>query len=561
MKRIFLLFLFFVSLNFFAKEPINIFPLNEIKEGIIAKGYTVLKGEEITEFEAEIIGVQKMAINNTDMIICKLKGKPFDQSGVIAAMSGSPLFVEDKFLGAIAVTWMFSKEPLCAATPAENMIQLFTKQVTISSSPSSIQTISFENFLENISKIDYSFHNFFKPFEEKNFSFTQSEQIPFSEETEIKEGGIIGVQLISGDLNLTAYGTVSLVKDNRFLAFGHQFLGLGQVDFPVVSAKVSTVMPSSALSFKISSPKEEIGRMVLDTPYGILCEKGVRADTIPLEISFTNSNGITEKRMVRLVRHPDLAKTLFFLSIFQICEQLENNKSNYHLKLETSEFLFENDTTLDLKKQFFGGNEPSLAFSSFLTEIFSLLTSNPFKKPKIKGIKLKITSEKGKSEGNLIEIKSNRNEVKKGEKIDIDALFQTFEKGISQLRFSMPTNNLPNQKIKVVVGDSLSLYKRVLKSLNFIPDSFESLIEVLKNFLEGGYVYSAVFADEEPILLGNKRLYSLPLTIKNSIPPSLQNTNLKSSEKIYLKPLPVFESGYFNSELELTIEIKEREEK
>ena len=318
-KRFFLFLLFLTAINFFPKEPINIFPLKKIKEGSIAKGYTVLKGEEITEFEAEIIGVQKMGLSNADMIICKLKGKPFDQSGVIAAMSGSPLFIEDKFLGAIAVTWIFAKDPLCAATPAENMIQLFTKQVSTSSSPSPLQTISLSDFLENISKLDFSFNKFMEPFEEKNFSFVESEQIPFSEQAEIKEGGMIGIQLVSGDLNLTAYGTVSSVKDNKFLAFGHPLLGLGEVDFPVVTAKVSTVMPSNVLSFKISSPKEEIGRMILDTPYGILCEKGVKADTIPLEISFTNSDGITSNKVVKIVRHSKLAKTLFFLSILRVC--------------------------------------------------------------------------------------------------------------------------------------------------------------------------------------------------------------------------------------------------
>lgn len=558
-KRILSFLLIFYSLNLFSQKTADVFPLQDVKEGAVAKGYTVIKGEDIFEFEAEIIGVQKIGSSDTDYIICKLKGKPFEDCGVVAAMSGSPLFLDGKFLGAIAIGWFFAKEPLCAATPAEKMVELYDKGFSGNVALSPKKPATFEKFLSKINCLEENPRSFLAPLEEQNITLSQGEGQTFLKEAEISPGGMIGVQLISGDLNLTAYGTVSSTKGNKFLAFGHPFLGLGEVDFPVVKAKVSTIMPSFAFSFKMSSSQEEIGRMILDTPYGIVCEKGVKSNTIPIEILFTNSKDEKFEKKVNIVRFPELSKMLFFLTVSQILDNLEENRTSSHIALESSQFDFENGTKLEIKKQIFGGDEPSLQLSSFLSEIFELLSSNQFEKPKIKSVKLVIHSSNGKSDGNLIQIKSLKDKVPKGDKIEIEGIFLPYQKGFSRFSFSLPSKELPSQKIKIVVGDNISLYKRLVKSLEIVPSSFETLLSVLRKIPEGGFLYASAFTDEESYLLGSNRIYNLPLTLKNVV-PSAVNSNSKSSEKLLGELIPVMESGYFSSELELTVEIKEREE-
>jgi len=467
--------------------------------------------------------------------------------------------LDGKFLGAIAIGWFFAKEPLCAVTPAEKMVELYGRDFSGNVAFGSKRPATFEDFLSHINYLNENPKSFLAPLEEQNITLSQGEGQTFLKDAEIVPGGMIGVQLISGDLNLTAFGTVSSTKGDKFLAFGHPFLGLGEVDFPVVKAKVSTIMPSFAFSFKMSSSQQEIGRMVLDTPYGIVCEKGVKSDTIPIEILFTNSRGATFEKSVNIVRFPDLSKMLFFLSISQICDNLEENKVSSHIVLESSEFDFENGTKLELKKQVFGGESPSIQLSSFMSDIFELLSSSPFEKPKIKSVKLKILSQNGKSEGNLIQIKSLKESVLRGDKIEIEGIFQPYQKEYSRFSFSLPSNEMPSQKVKIAVGDSVSIYKRMVKSLEFVPNSFETLLSALRKIPEGGFLYAAAFADEESYLLGSRRIYNLPLTLKNSAPTAV-NSNLKSSEKLLINPVPVKEIGYFSSELELTIEIKERVE-
>lgn len=559
LKKFLFILLVLYSFNLFSQRAIDIFPLKDVKEGAIAKGYTVIKGEEIFEFEAEIIGVQKIDSYDTDYIICKLIGKPFDKYGVVAAMSGSPLFLDGKFLGAIAIGWFFAKEPLCAATPAEKMVELYDKNFTGASAFISKKQMTFEDFLSRINNSQETPKSFLALLEEKNITISQADGQTFLKDAKISHGGMIGVQLISGDLTLTAYGTISSVNGDKFLAFGHPFLGLGEVDFPVVKATVSTIMPSFAFSFKMSSSQQEIGRMVLDTPYGIVCEKGVKSDTIPVNILFTNSKNLKFEKKVNIVRYPDLSKMLLFLSISQIYENLEENRVSSHTVLESSEFVFEDGTKLELKRQVFGGEEPSLQLSSFISEIFELLSSNHFKKPKIKSIKLKILSKLGKSDGKLIQAKSLRESLFRGDKIEIEGIFQPYQEGSSRFVFSLPSNELPSQKIKILVADNISIYKRMVKSLEYVPDSFETLLSVLRKIPEGGFIYAAAFAEEESYLIGNSRIYNLPLTIKNSAPVAV-SSNSKSSEKLLIAPVPVKDSGYFSSELVLTIEIKERVE-
>ncbi|MCX7829487.1 MAG: hypothetical protein N2445_00290 [Acidobacteria bacterium] len=552
--------LFLISLNFWTQITNEIYPLKDVKEGAVAKGYTVVKGQEVFEFEAEVVGVQKIGSTDIDYIICKIKGKPFDECGVVAAMSGSPLFIDNKFLGAIAIGWFFAKEPLCAATPAEKMVELYQKNFSGLSSSYSNRNVTLEDFLSKMNSLTEDPKKFLATLEKQSAELSQGATATFDKNAPINPGDMIGVQLISGDLNLTAFGTVSSVKENKFLAFGHSFLGFGEVDFPVVKAKVTTIMPSFAFSFKMASSKEEIGRMVLDTQYGVLCEKGVKSDTLPIEISFTDSKGILTQKKVNIVRHPEISKMLFFLSLSEIFDTLENNKISYHALLESAEFDFKDGKQLNLKRQIFGGNEPLLELSSFLSEIFSLLTSNPYKKPDLNRIRINIATKSQKSEGSLVQIKAQQDCFFRGEKIGIEGVFQNFEEAPKSFNFSLPTENLPSSKVKIVVGDSISIYKRWVKSLEYIPNSFEKILSVLDNMLEGGYVYAAIFADEESYLLENSRLFNLPITLRNSAPETIQNINPKSSEKTVFKPLPVLKSGFFTSELELKVEIKERKE-
>lgn len=558
-KKVIYAFCALFTLTIFCQGNINVFPLKDVKEGTIAKGYTVLKDTTISEFEAEVIGVQRIGSSDTPYIICKLKGKFFDECGVIASMSGSPLFIDGKFLGAVAMGWFFAKEPIFAATPAEKMVELYEKKCSKSPTSTLQKTVTFIDFLSNLGNLNIDPNKFLAPFEEKNITISKGENQSFTKDAEIVPGEMIGVQLISGDINLTAYGTISSVKENKFLAFGHPFLGLGEVDFPVVKAKVSTIMPSMAFSFKLSSSQEEIGRMTLDTPYGVLCEKGVKSNTIPITINYENSSSENFLKTANIVRHPDLSKMLFFISISQLCEDLESSKNSYHIVLDSANFLFDDGKNLIIKKQVFGGENPLLSFSSFISEIFSLLYSNPYKKPNIIGVKLNIISKSGKSEGNLIQIKSLKNEIERGEKIKIEAIFQKIEEKPCKINFEIPSENLPDGKVKVVVGDAISIFKRFLKSSTTVPCSFDDIFSSLSKIAEGGKIYVTVFSESESLLIDNKRIYDIPMTIKDSLSFPIANSNQKSGEKICLDPFPVYDSGFFSSELEITALIKERE--
>ncbi len=552
----FIVFLFIVFVSQFTKGE-EIFPLSDVKEGMKGYGFTVLKGEEKTRFEVTILGVQSMSIEGKEMILCRVSGDEFNESGVIAGMSGSPVYIDGKFLGAVASTFTFSKAPICAITPASRMHQLYFRK-TESNGESYSSALSYDDFIRTFTKSKIDIESVVKPIKSAEFEIGKGRELPFLENADITPGDMIGVSLISGDLDLTAFGTVSSVYNNQFVAFGHQFFGLGSVDFPVFKAKVTTVVPSYALSNKMSSSLNEIGKVTLDTNDGVVCKKGERADMIELQIQFEKEDGQSEIKKVKFVRHSALSKILLIISLSSLFDEVATNKENNSLILEKCNFQFQNKKNLSLKKQVYGGEEPTLKLINFLSDIFSILTSNPFDKSKMQNISLTVKLIPQRNEGEVLELKTSNKEVKKGDVINLEILFQKYGEGIEKITSVIDSENLPSGKIKVIVSDNISAFKRISKCSQTVPINFDGLLKNLESIPEGGNLYLTVYCEARQIETTGQRLFDLPPSIE-VVMPEISSSIVTSSEKVLLPPQPIKACGYFEGELEISVNIKERE--
>jgi hypothetical protein len=561
-----LLAVFFAAALFAETPPANreIIPISEVKPGMTARGYSVFKGSEVTVFEAEVIDVQQIGVVKEPVILCRLKGDFFEKNGVIEAMSGSPLYVGDRFMGAVALGWAFSKEPICGATPAEQMVSLYDKRTGGGAGKAlpflSAGNYDIENYLNSMRGSKNSLSEALESLKAQGFAVSsgaEKDNVPGSGPK--SPGEMIGVQLVQGDIEFAAFGTVSSVKDNSFIAFGHPFFGLGETDFPVVRAYVSAIMPSLMFSFKISGSKEEIGRMVYDSPYGIICEKNKKADLIPVELNYTKSDGMKDRKSFRIVRHPSLSRTLFQASISLLHDQMEGNGEELNLQLDGLRFDFENGESLKLSPQVFGGALPSSALSSYLGDTFSLLTQNSFKKEKLAGIAIDIKSNKGRNEGKLVEIKALSPVVCKGDPIEIRAVFVPYEGEKKVFNISIPSGDLPVGEIKVLAGDNLSIFKRTAAAFQEIPNDFSSLKSALKNIPAGGTIVTTVISEQEGEYYDGKRVPSFPPSFRSVLPEARESSTAKSSEKVLAGPISGPQTGFFEGLLEIKLSVKERE--
>ncbi len=567
MKRFFLIIIVLFTISVMAGSPPadpEVFPLSEVRPGLMATGYSVFKGEEITSFEAEVIDVQQVGAVREPMILCRLIGPLFEKSGVIAAMSGSPLYIGDRFLGAVAMGWSFSKEPICGVTPAQQMTALYEKKIS-GGSPAELRNSSpadFGSFLDSLGSWKPSASGLPEMLKAEGFSvsYATSPERKMAK-ADLLPGSIIGVQLIQGDVQITAFGTVSSVKGDKALAFGHSFFGLGEVDFPLVRGRVSAVLPSMLFSFKISEAGDEIGRMTFDSPYGILLEKARAADMLPVEISFSKSDGTTEKKQLRTVRHPFLSRMLLETAVTLLYEQLEGTGEDLHLSIDKLEFDFEKGESVSVPPQRFGGVSPSGSMTSFIVESCALLTGNTYRKDKLSGIRISVRSIKGREEGKLLELKSLSSTVRKGDKIELEAAFLPFEGERAIHRISFPTDSIPAGEVKVIAGDNLSVFKRVAQSLGEVPGDFEGLKKALDKMPKGGALVFAVLSDRDGVYSGGKRLPELPPSLQASVPSSREDSTPRATEKVLAGPVEGPDTGYFEGLLEIKLEIKEKDTK
>jgi hypothetical protein len=290
------------------------YPLKDVHAGLRGTGRTIFNANRVEEFQVEILGTLENLTPRQTIILARLSGGPLAETGVLQGMSGSPVYIDGKLVGAVALGFAFSKEPIAGIQPIESMIADSTPPpvpagrsqlprlnprvaypAAASLPPRSLLSFSFGNLTEILSPVAMSgftpatLETFAGDFHRLGFQPQQgvSSGTPTSHDYSgtVVPGSMISVELLSGDMSISADGTVTYVHGNRVYAFGHRFLDIGSTDLPFARADVVALLPSLNTSFKLSAAREWVGTMTSDRSTSIAGEIGRRAHTVPLNIS------------------------------------------------------------------------------------------------------------------------------------------------------------------------------------------------------------------------------------------------------------------------------------
>ncbi|HEY2867375.1 MAG TPA: hypothetical protein VGJ02_09810, partial [Pyrinomonadaceae bacterium] len=301
----------------------RLMPLSELKTGMHGTAMTVFQGSEPEPFPVEILGVLPGAIGpKQDLIIGRLTGGPAERTQVFAGMSGSPVYIDGRLIGAISYSFPFSKEAICGITPIEQMIAIFEKKAP-SAAATEPRAYSFAQLASSVWSPDLpggisaqpassgivsdskmaavagqSFQPIATPLAFSGFSqasldlfgpqLMRAGLIPVSSAggaaaiTPMKKadpktlvgGASVSMELARGDYSLAASGTVTLRENGKIYAFGHPFLGLGSSDLPMSESHVVTVVPNLSNSFKLAVPDAMVGSMTQDRATGVFGQLG-----------------------------------------------------------------------------------------------------------------------------------------------------------------------------------------------------------------------------------------------------------------------------------------------
>jgi hypothetical protein len=314
-----------------------ILPLAEVKAGMRGAGRTVFAGDRIEEFPVEILGVLENSAPGQSLILARLGGTEIERTGVMQGMSGSPVYVGGKLVGAIAMAFPFSKEPVTGIRPIEEMLRAGTAEAA---QPRAAWSPHMDSMMPNrpagdaIRIGERALKDIASPLGFSGFTAASIESFsaqlqqlgldprqgvssggqisPMGDKSAIQPGSMISVLLISGDMNLGADGTVTHVDGDKVLAFGHRFLSSGMVEMPFARSEVITLLPTLSTSLKISAAREWMGTMTSDYNSGIAGMLGKTASLLPVSIQVA---GARTYRM-QLVRDRLLSPFLLQMATF-----------------------------------------------------------------------------------------------------------------------------------------------------------------------------------------------------------------------------------------------------
>jgi hypothetical protein len=555
-----------------------VLPFAEVKAGLKGTGYSVFSGDTITPFDAEVLGTVQQGAAQPRAIVCKLGGAHLESTGVLAAMSGSPIFVDGKFLGAVAFTWPFVKEPICGVTPAEDMLAVEARGRLIEKEPQGVKPSSLSAFQESLARLSQpSCQTLSAPLNKKagedalanlsalGFEWRAASEAGWSASSgsaPIAEapgpGGMIGVQLVSGDIQFTAFGTVSWVKDGNFLAFGHPLAGLGTTEMPVVGARVVAAVPSLLGSFKLSSATGPLGVVKEDRPMGVFGRFGPAARMLPVTLSFKGA-GLEEKRFrFEVLRHRTLTPALVAGSLGTLYGTFEDPAAPKLLLLKGLTLKPSGKPPVLLEDQAFSGPMASAAMADFVSSALDLLAGNPHEAVPLEGVTMAIEVQPA-NRTTLVEAAwLDRQNVSSGEPLTLSVRLRPFQAPAEIVTCSIPTEAFPPGDVTLWVGGTFSILKNLDSAAEELPQDADGYLRYLGRIpSDEGVIVAAAAQDSAPVMM-NHRIGSLPLSVQALMGTQPAVASAASSEKRLLWKTRIKAEGAVSGLVELMFTVKER---
>ncbi len=317
-----------------------------------------------------------------DLILCRLSGQGLEQSGVAAGMSGSPVYIDGKLIGAVAYAWPFAKEPLAGVTPAAEMLRIWDQPDGSEGSHSGRRSGGPAGFAAlplpvALSGFTPALAELLEP-ELRKFGLAPVAAAGSAagaiDTADLVPGAAVGVALIDGDVRLSGIGTLTCRDNNRILAFGHPMLQAGNVRMPLVGGVIHSVVASVAVSFKLFSPTAPLGTINQDRLTGVGGSIGPIPDMLPVTAIVSSPSGRDTYRF-RVVEQEEMDPMLISAGLADVVYQTEGNLEEMTLASRMTVHFSSSGTAsppLVIEHRFSGVNPAAMLFRSAAGELDAL---------------------------------------------------------------------------------------------------------------------------------------------------------------------------------------------
>ncbi|MFH0965753.1 MAG: SpoIVB peptidase S55 domain-containing protein [Planctomycetota bacterium] len=327
-------------------DALQTIPLDEIRPGMKGITKTVFSGTQVEELSLEVVDVVRDVGFDQDAILVRSDDPRLVRYGIVEGMSGSPVYIEGKLAGAVAFSWMFSKEPIAGVTPIAEMLEIPQRAAAAGSGTVRPPALTREGERRAAHRLQGRFLREYyermgvagrlpwytredeparkalpevpgarrtpvwvQGMDDRALAYlgTQLQDLALlplagaaqasgaaptrPASTPLEPGSVVGVRLADGDVDITAIGTVTARMGDAILALGHGFLFEGEVDLPMVAGRVNAIIPSMIASFKVGTALETVGRFRADMTSGLYGTLGEEAPMIPVEFRYEGELG------------------------------------------------------------------------------------------------------------------------------------------------------------------------------------------------------------------------------------------------------------------------------
>ncbi len=527
----------------------EIMPLSEVRVGMRGIGYTVVRGTEPEVFDFEILGILENIFPRQSLIVVRLSGLGLEETGVAAGMSGSPVYVDGKLLGAVSYRMgSFPKEPIAGITPIESMLRINGTEGTRNGSAvvapggaamlavaadliggrpadlASLRPASAGGGIVpiatpvSIGGIDPALLRRVSPlFETMGWQpslggTSQSEALSGP----LRPGSAIAVQLMRGDITFNATGTVTWVESDSLLAFGHPFLQAGSVDFPMTAAEVLVVVPSVADSQKLTASGIEIlGSIRQDRQAGVLGQLGPAPPMVPVTVSI-DGEGFAEEFNYEMVADKSLSPTFLFLGLSNALASVGALSGDSAIEVSGEFRLDPRYEPVQIRNLFSSPAQAFFQMAQTITSIYQFLYDNPFEPIDVHAIDLDITMRDDRRVARITRVWVDRLDPRPGEQIKLVVWLKPYRQPEVEIEIDLRIPaHLPAGPITVLVGDSsvVAAEESSFRQGEFTPQNVEQLIRLLNNARPSDRIYYQLARPDEGALYGGRPMPSLPPSI------------------------------------------------
>jgi hypothetical protein len=575
-------------------------PLSDVKPGMQGKGYTVFSGIEVEAFDFEVVSVEYNYFPGWHVVWCKGLSDNFKRTGVAGGMSGSPIYIDGRLIGALSLGFWNQRQHanLFGVTPIEAMVKVAERGMEPNLSYQGTQLFDFgaaaaaqdsgldmgtslirdgrapqvprsfeEAWSESLSRtpsraksaqlaiplamppLNAELMRYAKPVLDK-FNFMPVQAAGGGgpvKESPVEEGQIIGMEMVRGDVSFFGFGTITYVDGDELLAFGHSMSAEGNVNLPLSGGHVHFILPMTTRSSKYAAPTQPIGTLVQDRETAIAGIIGKHPSYIPVNVNVQTTDGKRHEKYYEVIRDRGISGLYAGIGTSYLLDALEFYFHDHTVNLGTTITLKEHpDLTnrkLTYKNIFSSSGSPASGVMQTVTYPMALLDSNTYTKVQVESVDFDIKIEDKRRTARVQSLRVDKLRYRPGDTVAVEITLQPYlEMPVVLTGTITIPKDTPDGLVMLLAsnGNFYQSWQRSRAPYNFRHRNINQLVELLKREQNNSNIILELSVPQPGLTIQGQEFSNLPpsvMSVMNTAKQVVGNTGYTLGTALHVDKL------------------------